>query len=421
MSFPDRANVVWSDNAARQSLLKAANTGDMATLERLLASGISVNASGNFDVTPLYVAVLDNRLDAVRRLIAKGAKVNERTEDGSAPLLIAAQFGSEAIVAELLRAGAEVSLERNGQTALMLAAEKGHAGVVRQLLEQGAEVDKRNARHFNFTALMYAAVRGQAAAVQALLDGKASVSARDEKGYVPWLLAAQSGDWATLEVLLKAGVDTRELTPKHRVGAMVLLVRANRYDAVAAAIRAGIDLDARTSNGFTPLMYAISQGNRRLAALLAAHGARYREVGQDGWTPLMSAIEHQDLAEAQKLIAAGADVRAVDRYGVSALMLASAFGMVEIAEAVIGKGAEVNLVDKGWFETPLMYAVENGNKKLVELLVSHGADPNRKDSDGDSVLGRTYPMEKAELYDVLIGAGAKREFNHPAHRTTAAR
>ncbi|MBI5919769.1 MAG: ankyrin repeat domain-containing protein [Nitrosomonadales bacterium] len=420
-SFPDRAATIWSDNAARQALLRAANIGDLPAIERLLAEGTSANARGYADVTPLLVAVMDNRLDAVRLLLRKGANVNARTEDDWTPLLSATLYGAEDIVAELLKTGADIKFARNGQTALMLAAEKGHAGIVRQLLAQGAEVDRRNSQHYNFTALMYAALGGHASAVQALLDGRANLALKDEKEFSPILHAAEKGDWPTLEVLLKAGANPRETTPKRGVDIMTSLVRSNRIDDVEAAIRYGIELNTQVCNGFSPLMYTIKNGNRRLVSLLKEHGARYREIGKEGWTSLMSALEHLDTASAQQLIAAGADVRATDSHGVSALTLASAFGLTEVADAIIKKGADVNLVDRGWQETPLMYAVENGNKKLVELLVNNGADPNRKDIDGDSVLARTYPMEKAELYDVLLAAGAKREFTHPAHRNQGGR
>ncbi|HET7832139.1 MAG TPA: ankyrin repeat domain-containing protein [Gallionella sp.] len=421
LSFPDRSTMVWSENASRQAMLHAANAGDIAAMERQLANGIPVNVRGYGDVTPLLTAIMDGRIEAVRWLIAKGAEVNARSADGWSPLLSAALFGADEIVAELLRAGADIKATRSGETALMLAAEKGHDGVIRQLLKQGAEVDRRNSQHFNHTALMYAALNGHAAAVQALLDAKANMALKDEKEASPFLLAAESGDWATMETLLKAGANPRETSAKHGIDAMIPLVRSNRYEAVAAAINYGLEINGRVNNGFSPLMYAMQGSNRRIVELLKNHGARYREVGKEGWTPLMSAIEHLDAAQARKLIEGGADTRAVDNYGMSALTLASAFGLTDLAEALLKKGADVNSADKGWRETPLMYAVENGNRKMVELLVSHGADVNVKDVEGDSVLGRTYPMEKADLYDVLVAAGAKREFVHPAQRATQSR
>jgi len=413
--FPDRSSNVWSSNTTRQALLHAANIGDATTVERLLAEGAHVNGSDANNITPLLVATMDSRIEVIKLLLTKGANANARSEDGWTPLLTAALFGSEDVVAELLRAGADVKMSRNGQTPLMLAAEKGHAGVIRQLLAHGAETDRRDVQHYNHTALMYAALGGHAEAVRALLDGGANPGLRDEKAYNALLLAAESGDWPTIALLQQAGLDINEISPPHHLSLLVMLANSNRYEAVAAALDAGANPDLRADNGFTALMYARQNGNRRLAHLLESRGAHHPEVGVEGWTALMSAIERQDAVEAKRLIAAGADVNAVDRYGMSALSLASAFGQTELAELLIGKGANVNAVDRGWRETPLMYAVENGSKKLVELLVSRGANPNDKDVDGDSVLGRTWPMEKAELYDVLIAAGAKREFTHRAN------
>ncbi len=421
LSFPDRSSVVWSDNSSTQALLHAAVIGDVAALEQHLAKGVSANSRGVSDFTPLLLAVTESRLAAVQFLLKNGAKANVRSKENWSPLLMATLYGSEEVVGELLKAGADIKYTRNGQTALMLAAERGHAGLVRVLLAQGAEVDQANAEHYNFTALMYAAINGQAAAVQALLDGKANLKLKDVKEYTPFQLAAERGDWNTAEILLKAGADPKDIPSARGHSAMSLLARSNRIEAVEAGIKYGLEMSAPDSNGFTPLMNALKNGNYRIANLLKNQGAFYREVGKEGWTPLMSAIEHQDIALSQKLLAAEADVRATDKYGISALTIASAFGLTEIADAMIQKGADVNLVDKGWSETPLMYAVENGSKKMVELLVSKGADLNRKDVDGNSILARTYPMEKSDLYDVLIAAGAKREFVHPAQKNLVVR
>lgn len=416
LTFADRSTMVWSDNPARQSFLHAVNSGDLSAVERHLSGGMPANTAGVADISALLVAVMDNRADVARLLTAKGADVDAAAKGGLSPLRMAILNGSEEMVNDLLQAGANVDAAVNGQTALMLAAEKGCDGIVRLLLAKGAAVDRRNPQHYNHTALMYAALNGHAGSVRALLAGKADLKLTDVKEFTPLLLAAESGDWETLLALFEAGANPREVSARQGLGAMTMLVRSNNSDAVASGIKYGLDLDAMACNGFTPLMYAIKNGNRRIARLLEEHGAHYREAGKDGYTPLMSAIEHLDSAQALSLIAQGADVRATNKYGVSALTLASAFGLTDVASELIKKGADVNLVDKGWRETPLMYATENGSKKMVELLVNNGADPNRRDIDGDSILARTYPMEKGELYDMLLAAGAKREFVHATHK-----
>jgi len=50
----------------------AAKTGDTAALAAVLASGVDVNLSNGI-ATPLYIAVDNDRLDAVRLLLDKGA------------------------------------------------------------------------------------------------------------------------------------------------------------------------------------------------------------------------------------------------------------------------------------------------------------------------------------------------------------
>lgn len=433
-SFSDRSTTVWSDNASCQALLRASGMGDLVAMNHQLAAGTSVNVRNERDITPLTAAILGNKTEAVRFLLDKEAAINTRTKDGWTPLLIATLHGAEDIVSILLQAGADTKITINGQTALMLAAEMGHDKVIQLLLEHGADINVRNSERNNFTALTYSAMKGHAVSTKILLEKKASMDARSGVVTIdlqdPSIqLALMSGDWPTVEILLKngdviAGLQNTIFTMntesvKMNAESMAALLRSNRIDTLVAGIRYGLDVNIQASNGFTPLMLARASGNRMAIRTLLEYGARYREVGKDGWTSLMSAIEHLDTDQVKNLIAAGADVQTTDAYGISALTLASSFGLSEIAELIIKKGADLNQVDKGGHKTPLMYAVENGNKKMVELLINNSADLNSRDINNSSALTRTFSMEKVELYDALVAAGAKQDFTHPAHREAA--
>ena len=80
--------------------------------------------------------------------------------------------GSEGLVRELVRLGAEVNArDRDGIGALIYASSNGHAAVVAVLLDNGAKVNVRNIK--NRDALIYASDRGHAAVVAVLLDNGA--------------------------------------------------------------------------------------------------------------------------------------------------------------------------------------------------------------------------------------------------------
>jgi hypothetical protein len=57
-------------------------------------------------------------------------------------------------------------------------------------------------------------------------------------------------------------------------------------------------------------------------------------------------------------------------------------GHVAIVHAFIERGADVNYVDKTG-GTPLHWAAARGRRDIVELLLHFGADPTRKDTDGE--------------------------------------
>ncbi|MGB4672467.1 MAG: ankyrin repeat domain-containing protein [Azovibrio sp.] len=68
------------------------------------------------------------------------------------------------------------------------------------------------------------------------------------------------------------------------------------------------------------------------------------------------------------------DVRKAD--GVSALHLACQGERYEIVKWLVSQGAPVNLLD-GNGNAPLAHATTSGNKKIIEFLLSHGADPSQ--------------------------------------------
>lgn len=122
------------------------------------------NAAGE---TPLMMAALRGRVDAMKALIERGAQVDRA---GWAPLHYAASGPSAEAVALLLARGASVNARApNGNTPLMQAARYGSEDSVRLLLQKGADRKLRNARDLD-------------AAGYARLDGRDSLAQRLESG-----------------------------------------------------------------------------------------------------------------------------------------------------------------------------------------------------------------------------------------------
>jgi hypothetical protein len=129
----------------KQQFIRAVRNNDRATVERLLAAGVSVGTrdSDNPDArAALFHAALFGYNDLVKLLLAKGADINGAPgAPVPTPLMGAASQGNATTVAILIEAGAEVGRRdpATGSTALAEAASRGSLETVRLLLQAGAD------------------------------------------------------------------------------------------------------------------------------------------------------------------------------------------------------------------------------------------------------------------------------------------
>ncbi|KAL7573506.1 hypothetical protein ACA910_019822 [Epithemia clementina (nom. ined.)] len=84
-----------------------------------------------------------------------GTFLDDASDEGVTPLIAASSEGHEAVVALLLKAGANVNAkDQDGTTALMAAAARGHLPIVQALIANGASVNEQN--QDGHSALMFA-------------------------------------------------------------------------------------------------------------------------------------------------------------------------------------------------------------------------------------------------------------------------
>ncbi|MFG2073412.1 ankyrin repeat domain-containing protein [Nonomuraea maritima] len=132
-----------------EQLYRAALSGDIETVGKLLASGADPDRpseaahDGGEGGLPLCAAAAWDRTEVAEALIAAGADVNARESGGWTALLWAAANGHAAVAGVLIEAGAEIdATNESGDTALTLAARRGALGVVQVLLDAGVDAGK---------------------------------------------------------------------------------------------------------------------------------------------------------------------------------------------------------------------------------------------------------------------------------------
>jgi len=127
-------------------LMTAISKNDTSKMESLIAGGARLNGDG-IHVSPLYWAVNENKVEAVRILLNHGADVNKGNPSGTkndwTPMHLAVKNGNTEIVKLLIDKGANLNLLNPlKQTPLMIAQENGSTIIINML--KNAENIKNN-------------------------------------------------------------------------------------------------------------------------------------------------------------------------------------------------------------------------------------------------------------------------------------
>jgi ankyrin repeat protein len=186
------------------------------------------------------------------------------------------------------------------------------------------------------------------------------------------------------------------------------LIRAadrGQLKIVKFLVERGVDVDARSVEGVTPLMYASQNGYLEIMEYLIRMGADVNATPYNNVTPLIGAVRTGHFEATELLLEAGAKVDAKDELGLTSLMHASAYDYPEIADLLIGKGANLEAGD--WFGTrPLMMAVYYDCYESAQVLVRRGADLNAQDTFGFTALMIAAQHADYDMAWLLLDRGA---------------
>jgi len=158
---------------------KAASTGDVRQLTRLIENGVDPNIGDYDGRTALHLAASSGQLSAVQYLISVKANISPLDRWGGTPLLDAIR-NNHSLVARLLKEHGGVVLLENASSEMCAAASAGNSLKLKLLVLCGVDVDSGD---YDFrTALHLAASEGQLEAVDTLLNLKANANAVDRFG-----------------------------------------------------------------------------------------------------------------------------------------------------------------------------------------------------------------------------------------------
>jgi ankyrin repeat protein len=186
------------------------------------------------------------------------------------------------------------------------------------------------------------------------------------------------------------------------------LIRAadnGQLEIVIFLVERGVDVDATTLDGITPLMYASQNGDTEIIEYLISKGADVNATPYNEVTPLIGAVRTGHYEAVKILLEAGAKVDAKDELALTSLMHASAYDYPDIADLLIEKGADVEAGD--WFGTrPLMMAVYYDCNETTQVLIKRGADLNARDTFGFTALMIAAQHRNYDMAWLLLDKGA---------------
>lgn len=166
-------------------------------------------------------------------------------------------------------------------------------------------------------------------------------------------------------------------------------------------LRAGMNPDAASVYGWTPLMHAALSGHTGVARTLIHGGASVNAKGDEGFTALSLAVGGGHLKTVRFLIDTGADVKSKDSDGWTSLMYAAERGRRDIVQALLDNGADVNVANNDG-DTALSLAERKGHSQIAEMLRQSGATDK-----GDSLRATLSPhrpdkIQRVELFKLLV-------------------
>jgi hypothetical protein len=146
------------------------------------------------------------------------------------------------------------------------------------------------------------------------------------------------------------------------------------------------------------------------------HGASLFERDGNGLTPLHLALKSEQRETAIELIHRGADINARTPFGLTPLSLAIEKGYIDVIDLLLERNAVVESpsLEPG----PLFAAMHAGNLEVFERLVARGAQANRLNSEGVSLLYEASSSGKEAFAARLLALGADINFALPDGRTS---
>lgn len=438
-------------------LHRAARTGDLEAIRRMVAEGERLDSTFNTELdpgaydrnaTPFMVAAGSSdgaSVETLRVLLELGADAKKIIEGRSA-----ATFACQGLASWhkpggdferlrfVLEAGCPLPTDPEGANRLLCdTAATGDADRVRILLEHGLNAcghwDSAKSRESHTRSMEHMAqYRGSQHDIFESMPEEVRASIADSmkemekkmfeqqcsapSSYeIPLFRAAESGSAECVRLLLAGGADLKSRDSSKRTA----MYYAGSAEVVRVLMQAGLPLEDADEYGLSPLDNAVSDGELalpRVRALIEA-GADVNSTHDRGYTVFMSAVGSSRYPVLLRLlVASGANPHAVTQLGYNAFHAAIDVNFEANAEESVRdtfgylKELGINIEQRNKNnQTPLARALQQGTGVEVQVLCELGADANaicpKHECGGESCTRIDLPL----LFHAADGIGVHKD------------
>lgn len=340
-------NIAWFDSFCKQSNLELRDRNHM---------------------TPLHLAVLNNKIKCLKKLIEMKADINAKTDQGITPLHLAVSKENSEIIKILLENDAQVNArDIHGETPIFKGVQKNNIDLVKMLFKAGASVNIRSIKG----GLIHEASKFMDD-INFFLELNLDINEKDSEGNTPLCILKKYNKQHNIQLLLDRGAKPEKQSQDFNYVEEPGLV---------------FGPDGSNERGMTFLHNASEKGDIENITDLIKNGADINKRNIEGRTPLHCAAKYNDIyayngsmknphyniETCRTLLAFGADINARDTYGMTPLFLSIDCPDEELMKFLLEKGADINAVDN-YGNTVLISSLGSLKEDKAIFLLNRKAD-----------------------------------------------
>jgi len=195
---------------------------------------------------------------------------------------------------------------------------------------------------------------------------------------------------------------------------LVETARNQDQKAVRALLAQKVDVNSRSSDGSTALLWLAHWNDMETANLLLSAGADANTANDFRMTPLSEACTNGNSPFVRLLLKSGANPNTPIATGETPLMTCAKSGSADAVRMLIEYGAAVNAKEPAQNQTALMWAAAERHPDVVKAFIDAHADLTANTKQGFTAIHFAARLGDLESVKELMAAGVNIAFFHAA-------